>query len=72
MKRRVQIEKLKGLQNKGLCLVIDHNASAKLGKNVQILETLSGNIGADAWRRTGVLTFDRNIKNPQKVTYDKI
>ena len=57
IKRHAQIEKLKGLQNKGLCLVIDHNASAKLGKNVQILETLSGNVGADAWCRTGVLTL---------------
>ena len=26
------------------------------------------NVGADAWRRTGVLTFDGNTKLPQKVT----
>lgn len=32
----------------------------------------SRNIGADAWRRTGVLTFDGNTKLPQKVTYEKI
>jgi len=32
----------------------------------------SNNVGADAWRRTGVLTFDGNIKNTQKVTYEKI
>lgn len=28
--------------------------------------------GADAWRRTGVLTFDGNIKLSQKVTYNRI
>jgi len=32
----------------------------------------SNNVGADAWRRTGVLTFNGNIKNTQKVTYEKI
>ena len=31
----------------------------------------SNNVGADAWRRTGVLTLDGNIKNTQKVTYEK-
>ena len=31
-----------------------------------------GNVGADAWRRTGVLTFDGNIKLSQKVTYNRI
>ena len=30
------------------------------------------NVGADAWRRTGVLTFDGNTKLPQKVTYERI
>ena len=30
------------------------------------------NIGADAWRRTGVLTFDGNTRLPQKVTYERI
>ena len=30
------------------------------------------NIGADSWRRTGVLTFDGNCKLPQKVTYERI
>ena len=32
----------------------------------------SNTVGADAWRRTGILTFDGNIKNTQKVTYEKI
>ena len=30
------------------------------------------NIGADAWRRTGVLTFDGNTKVKQKVTFKRI
>ena len=30
------------------------------------------NVGADAWRRTGVLTFDGNIKLKQKATYEGI
>ena len=29
-------------------------------------------VGADAWRRTGVLTFDGNIKLKDKVTYEKM
>lgn len=32
----------------------------------------SHNIGADAWRRTGVLTFDGNTKLKSKVTYEGI
>jgi hypothetical protein len=30
------------------------------------------NIGADAWRRTGVLTFDGNTRVKHKVTYERI
>ena len=30
------------------------------------------NIGADKWRRTGVLTFDGNVKGKRKVTYERI
>ena len=29
------------------------------------------NIGAEAWRRTGMLTFDGNVKKKQKVTYER-
>ena len=29
-------------------------------------------VGADAWRRTGVLMFDGNTKLKEKVTYEKI
>lgn len=30
------------------------------------------NVGADAWRRTGILTFDGNTRLKEKVTYEKI
>ena len=30
------------------------------------------NIGADSWRRTGILTFDGNTKLAHKVTYERI
>lgn len=30
------------------------------------------NIGAEAWRRTGMLLFDGNVKKKQKVIYEKI
>ena len=33
---------------------------------------LKTNVGADSWRRTGVLTFDGNTKLAQKVTYERI
>lgn len=32
----------------------------------------ASNVGADAWRRTGALTFDGNTRLPQKVTYEWI
>lgn len=34
-------------------------------------EQIECNVGADAWRRTGVLTFDGNIKL-KEVTYEGI
>ena len=42
-----------------------------IGKVIE--DFVSGhNVGADAWRRTGVLTFDGNTRLPQKVTYERI
>ena len=40
----------------------------------QAIETFvsDSNVGADAWRRTGVLTFDGNLRIKQKVTYERI
>ena len=32
---------------------------------------IDSNVGADAWRRTGVLTFDGNLRVSNKVTYER-
>lgn len=29
-------------------------------------------VGADSWRRTGVLTFDGNVRLKQKITFKRI
>lgn len=42
-----------------------------IGKDIEEFVS-NNNVGADAWRRTGVLTFDGNTKLPQKVTYERI
>lgn len=42
-----------------------------IGKVIEDFVSAS-NVGADAWRRTGVLTFDGNTRLPQKVTYERI
>ena len=41
-----------------------------IGKTIETF-VKDNNVGAEAWR-TGVLTFDGNIKNTQKVTYSSI
>lgn len=42
-----------------------------IGKDVEEFMK-SRKVGADAWRRTGVLTFDGNVKQGPKVTYRSI
>lgn len=42
-----------------------------LGKDIEDF-VHENRIGADAWRRTGVATFDGNVKNGPRVTYRKI
>ena len=42
-----------------------------IGKEIEDF-VQSCNIGADAWRRTGVLTFDGNVRVKSKVTYTRI
>ena len=42
-----------------------------IGKTIEEFVS-SANIGADHWRRTGVLTFDGNTRLPNKVTYYSI
>ena len=47
------------------------NKYPDIGKKIEHFVE-SNNVGADAWRRTGVLMFNGNVKNIQKVTYEKI
>ena len=47
------------------------NQCPDVGKAIEIFVS-EHNIGADAWRRTGALTFDGNTRFPQKVTYECI
>ena len=42
-----------------------------IGKTIEDFVS-AGSVGADQWRRTGVLTFDGNLKVGKKVTYQKI
>lgn len=42
-----------------------------IGKSIESFVSESS-IGADAWRRTGVLTFDGNLRVKEKVTYERI
>ena len=42
-----------------------------IGKTIESFVE-NGNVGADHWRRTGVLTFDGNARLEHKVTYGKI
>ena len=39
-----------------------------IGKTIEDFVS-AGSVGADQWRRTGVLTFDGNVKVEKKVTY---
>ena len=47
------------------------NKYPNIGKEIEGFVS-SCNIGADAWRRTSVLTFDGNIRVNKKVTYSRI
>ena len=42
-----------------------------IGKTIEEF-VKSNNVGADQWRRTGVLTFDGNLRYAKKVTYKLI
>ncbi len=42
-----------------------------IGKTIEIF-VQERNVGADAWRRTGVLTFDGNTRLKEKATYEGI
>uniref|UniRef100_A0A1X7VJG4 Uncharacterized protein n=1 Tax=Amphimedon queenslandica TaxID=400682 RepID=A0A1X7VJG4_AMPQE len=78
IKRRAQREKLKMVAKQNFLRRNQSKIISKIEKmypNIgNVIEDFvqQGNVGADAWRRTGVLTFDGNIKIPQKITYERI
>ena len=43
----------------------------EIGKDIESF-VADSNVGAEAWRRTGMLTFDGNLKIDKKVTYERI
>ncbi len=47
------------------------NECPDIGKTIETFVE-ERNVGADAWRRTGVLTFDGNVNLKEKVTYKRI
>ena len=58
------------------CRMVSKRANRILQKFPDIGETIEKfveecQVGADAWRRTGILTFDGNTKLDKKVTYEK-
>ena len=49
----------------------DSARMSRIGNEIESF-VQSHNVGADAWRRTGVMTFDGNIHSIEKVTYERI
>lgn len=81
-KRKALKRKVQRLKNKRIAEsnFLSHKRSKQITSVVEkfpdIGETIESfvsdaNVGADAWRRTGVLTFDGNLKVKQKVTYGR-
>ena len=57
--------------NNYLTVVLEHNKFPNIGRDIEEF-VRSRKVGADAWRRTGVLTFDGNTKTGPKATYTRI
>ena len=78
IKRRSRRRLEKAIANERfLCRRVSKRANRILQKFPDVGETIEKfveehQVGADAWRRTGVLTFDGNTKIENKVTYEKI
>ncbi len=47
------------------------NQFPNIGKEIETF-VQDSSVGADAWRRTGILTFDGNTRVKSKVTYEGI
>ena len=71
--------KLRARRMKARVIAEERFLSRKVSKRISKVkkETIedfvsAGSVGADQWRRTGVLTFDENSKVAKKVTYRRI
>ena len=56
-------------KSKNLCTIVHRYPD--IGSTIEKFVE-SCNVGADAWRRTGLLTFDGNVKVKKKCTYQRI
>ena len=78
IRRRAQRKQEKAISEQHfLSRKVSKRATTLLQKFPDIGETINTfvqdhQVGADAWRRTGVLTFDGNVKLKEKVTFEKI
>lgn len=78
IRRRAQRKKEKAIADQHfLSHRVSKRANTILQKFPDIRETIESfvqdhQVGADVWRRTGVLTFDGNAKLKDKVSYEKI
>ena len=77
VKRQAQCLMAKRIEERFLGRQVLKRHDSTVAKYPDIGETIesfvqNNNVGAEAWRRTGVLTFDGNMKKRQKVTYERI
>ncbi len=78
LRRRSRRRKAKAISNEHfLSRKVPRRVSRILQECPNLGETIESfveehNVGADAWRRTGILTFDGNTRLKEKVTYEKI
>lgn len=78
IKRQVRRKRAKNIadqhflgQRKSKCLSTILHQCPDIGTTIKTLVE-NCNVGADAWRRTGLLTFDGNAKVTNKCTYQRI
>ena len=78
VKRKLRRQRAKRIANsRFLCRKLSNTARGVVKKYPNIGKVIEAyvserNVGADYWRRTGVLTFDGNRRIKEKVTYERI
>ena len=76
--RRVRRQKAKTIaESRFLSRKVSHKVKTDVDRFPDIGQSIEAfvsecNVSADAWRRTGVLTFNGNLRIKQKVTYERI